>query len=65
MTAGAGGSGNRSQQHSSGRKSLLISAAGAMLVEGHKQGGIWEKASYLLLVLTNVTGEKKDKDKIS
>lgn len=36
-----------------------------MLVEGREQGGIWEKASYLLVVPTNVTGEKNQKDKIS
>lgn len=50
---------NRSERHSSGHKYLLISAAGAMMVWGHKQGRIWKQTSCLLLVLTNITGGKK------
>lgn len=31
------------------------------MVEGHKHGRIWKETSYLLLVLTHITGEKKPK----
>lgn len=57
---GAGGR-NRFEQHSSGHKYFLISTAGAMMVQGHKQGRIWKETSCLLLVLTNITGGKKIK----